>query len=115
MSTNKNIYRIAAASSDGKVINQHFGRADNFLIFEISGSRYSLIERRDVTPLCDNGEHTEEGLLSAIGALKDCTAVVVSKIGAPAKRALEINGISVFEQPDYINNALEKLTAYYTK
>jgi len=112
--TNKT-YRIAAASTDGKTINEHFGKAASFLIYEIGKEGYNLIEKRSVTPLNCENEHTEESLASNVEALKDCTAIVVEKIGGPVKRIFEINGISVFEKTDSIDNALTKLAAYYVK
>ena len=39
-------YKIAFASSDGKVVNQHFGRTKQFLIVEIDGKDYKYIETR---------------------------------------------------------------------
>jgi len=109
-------WRVAIASLDGKVINEHFGRAREFYIIDLApDGTYSLIEKRTVTPLCANDEHTREGLYNSIVALRDCTAVLVSRIGMAAKKALEQNRISVFEQPDYIDSALSKLAQYYTK
>jgi len=115
MSNTDKIHRIAAASTDGKTINGHFGKAASFLIYEIGKEGRTCIERRSVTPLSCDDRHTEEGLLSTIKALKDCTAVIAVKIGGPVRRAFEKNGISVFEKSDSIDNALSKLTAYYTK
>jgi hypothetical protein len=40
-----NLYIIAVASSDGIVVNQHFGHADKFLIFEVtSDGRFRFID-----------------------------------------------------------------------
>jgi len=110
--TNK-AHRIAAASTDGKTINEHFGKAAVFLIYEIGEKGYTFIEERKVTPLSCDGGHTENGILSTLDALKDCTAVVAVKVGGSVKRAFEINGISVFEVSGSIDDALAKLTAYY--
>ncbi len=109
-------WRIAIASLDGKVVNEHFGRAKEFLIVDIKPDGASeFIEKRAVTPLCGSGEHTQQALSAGVGALGDCTAVLVARIGNAAKRALELNGIAVFEQPDYIENALSKLAKYFIK
>jgi predicted Fe-Mo cluster-binding NifX family protein len=115
MSNTSKTYRIAAASTDGKTIDEHCGKAASFLIFEIGKDGWTCVEKRSVTPLSCGDKHTEEGLLSTIEALKDCTAVIAVKVGGAVKRALEINGISVFEKSDSIDNALSKLAAYYTK
>lgn len=47
------IYKVAVASSDGIVVNQHFGRADTFFIYEVAGTgNYRFLETRTVTPVC---------------------------------------------------------------
>ena len=108
--------RIAIASTDGKVINEHFGRAKEFLIVDIkSDGSYEFIERRAVAKLCSGGEHTQQALAASIDALYDCNAVLVSRIGTMAKRALELNKIPVFEQPDYIEDAIEKIAKYFVR
>lgn len=109
-------WRVAIASRDGKVINEHFGRAKEFLIVDIDreGS-YEFIERRPVHVLCENGEHSDQGLLDSVAALSDCSIVLVARIGTGAKRALELNHISVFEQPEIIEDALAKLSRYLIK
>jgi len=113
-STNKT-HRIAAASADGKTINEHFGKAASFFIYEIGKEAPAFIEKRSVTPLSRGSGHTEDGILSTIDALKDCTAVIAVKVGSAVRRALEANGISVFERAEPIDNALAKLAAYYAK
>lgn len=49
-------YKIATASSDSKVINQHFGRATQFSIFEVKGNKFEFLEIRNSTSFCNNGE-----------------------------------------------------------
>lgn len=39
-------FRIAVASNDGITINEHFGKADKFLIFQFEGTMIELIEER---------------------------------------------------------------------
>lgn len=112
----ENKWRIAVASLDGKVINEHFGRAKEFYIVDINrDGTYAFIEKRAIDPLCHSGEHAEAALEATVNALHDCVAVLVSRIGVAAKRTLELNKIAVFEQPDYIESALSKLAAYFIK
>lgn len=111
-----NNWRIALASRDGKVINEHFGRAAEFYIVDIqSDGTYKFIEKRSVKPLCSAGKHSGDALADHISALRDCVAVLVSQIGPSARRALEISGIKTFEHADYIDSALEKLARYFAK
>lgn len=109
-------WRIALASLDGKFINEHFGRAEQFYIIDISADGdYQLAELRSVEPFCTGGEHPAERMEARIKALSDCAAIVVSQIGPAARRALELNRIAVFEQPDYIDDAIPKLAKYFVK
>ena len=109
-------YRIAAASTDGKTINEHFGRAESLLIYDIDASGWTFVERREVKSLCDScSGHNDESLSASVDALADCTAVIAERIGPAGRRALALNNISFFEQPDDIENALKKLALYYTK
>ncbi|NLT15169.1 MAG: dinitrogenase iron-molybdenum cofactor biosynthesis protein [Clostridiales bacterium] len=109
-------WRIAAASTDGKVINDHFGRADVFYIVDISqDGTYMFIEKRDVGKLCVGHEHSDDAMTARIKALNDCCAVLVAMIGPTAKRALDIAGIAVFEQPGIIDTTLKRLADYFIK
>ncbi|MDP4176847.1 MAG: NifB/NifX family molybdenum-iron cluster-binding protein [Bacillota bacterium] len=108
-------YNIAVASSDGKVVNQHFGRATKFLVFEIQDGKSQLNKIIETSPFCNHGGHDQNDLLSAIEALKGSRAVVVSQIGSGAENTLKNNGIDVFCIHDFIEVALERLSKYYTK
>jgi len=109
-------YRIAVASSDGKVVNQHFGKATKFLIFEVNDlNKSEFLEIRDASPFCNNGEHDDNRLLSAAEALEDCRAVLVAQIGNGAVGALARKGIDAFDIHGLIDSALEKLVKYYSK
>ncbi|MCX7923549.1 MAG: dinitrogenase iron-molybdenum cofactor biosynthesis protein [Clostridia bacterium] len=105
-------FRIAVASSDGKVINQHFGRARQFLIFEIKDDDYKFVELRPNTPACDSGEHHEDAMRNTVEALSDCGVVLVSQIGAGAVEALRGKGIQSFAVSDFIDKALVKIKNY---
>jgi predicted Fe-Mo cluster-binding NifX family protein len=105
--------RIAVATTDGKVVNEHFGRASAFYIVELDETGYRFLEKREVSPVCSGGSHDDSTMEKAIDLLADCRAVLVSRAGPGAKRALEIRGISVFEIGIPIDEAMEKLRAYY--
>ncbi len=103
--------RVAVVSSDGKVINQHFGKASRFLIFEVGDGKIQLIEVRENTPLCgsaDNG-HTDEALDRTISLISDCRAVLCARIGGGAEEELIKNGIRPLEVPFLIHEALKRI------
>ncbi len=107
-------YKIAVASSDGKVINQHFGKATQFLIFEVDQVAYHFIERILTNPICQSGEHEEPSLLDTVQGLVGCRAVLASQIGKGAVQVLMESGIDAFEVKNLIEDALiERIKAYY--
>lgn len=108
-------YKIAVASSDGKVINQHFGRATQFLVFEVNEENYKFLQVNQASPFCSNGEHDDNTLQSAAESLSNCRAVLVSQIGNGAVRILKSRGIDAFDVRGYIEDALIKLIKYYSK
>ena len=104
------IYRAAIASTDGKVVNQHFGRAERFHIFEISDNNtFKYIESRNVLPCCRQGEHETDAFLKVADILNDVSAVIVSRIGEGASDFLEANGFVVYEAPYPIEPLMQKI------
>jgi predicted Fe-Mo cluster-binding NifX family protein len=107
-------WRVAAASIDGILVTEHFGRSKWFFIVDIQpDGTFIPIEQRTVTPLCEGGGHSDSVMASTIQILRDCAAVLVAKIGPSARKQLELAGISVFEQPIIVEEAAKKLAAYY--
>lgn len=110
-------YKIAVGSTDGKVVNEHFGRCRQFLIVEVDSETlaFHFDGYRSVAPACVSGEHTDAAFDEVFQVIGDCRAVLVSKIGIAATKYLQKKGISVFEIGDYIEDAVQKLIAYYSK
>lgn len=106
-------YKIAVASSDGKVVNQHFGKATQFLIFEMEENTFKFLELLKTTPFCNNAEHDDNKLFSSVTALEGCRAVVVSQIGSGAADALRNKGIEPLEIHNFIEDALKELLNHY--
>lgn len=106
-------YRIGIASSDGRVVNQHFGRACGFHIVDVdeNGSLH-FIETRDVNPICERGTHDENQLINNVELLSDCNFLLVSRIGQGAAYVLEQRGMAVYELPGIIEESVKKLLAY---
>lgn len=104
-------YKVAFASTDGKVVNDHFGKAKKFHIVEIDeeNKKFKFIESRDNVPSCSNFEHTEEGLLNVIKVISDCKAVIVARIGQGAAEKVAQSGIIAIEAPYFIEDIIKKL------
>lgn len=106
-------YKVAVASSDGKFINQHFGRARQFLIFEIKDDgAFEFLVLRDNTPPCNGGEHNDDLLAKTVDLVADCRAVLASQIGPGAIDALVARGVRPYVLPDFIEDALKRVIPY---
>lgn len=107
-------YFIAAASSDGKLIDQHFGKCNMFYIFRIDGNEnFVQVENRSITSACsDCGAHNDARTLSAVQTLADCKYVLCAKIGPGSWRALEEAGVHPLEITHFIDYAIPKVMAY---
>ncbi len=102
-------YKVAFASSDGKVVNQHFGRTKQFLIVEIDNKDYRYIETRVNEPSCQEFQHTEDAMNGSIELILDCKAVFVARIGQGALAQVEARGIKGIEAPYFIEDIIDKI------
>jgi nitrogen fixation protein NifB len=100
-------------------INQHFGHAKFFYIIDIEkDGSFSVAEKRETVPWCGHGAEerdAEDGDSGIANNIPDCAAVLTARIGPPARKKLELAGLSVFEEPAEIAAAVKKLAAYYTR
>ncbi|MBI1987622.1 MAG: dinitrogenase iron-molybdenum cofactor biosynthesis protein [Nitrospinae bacterium] len=104
--------KIAVASTDGKMINQHFGHADRFMIFELSGSAVQFVEIRRCPPLCgasDQPGHSDEVMEERMRLIGDCGAVLCARIGYGMQRELAARRIRPVEVAGFIEDVLHRL------
>lgn len=90
---------IAVASKDGKEINQHFGHAERFLIYDVENGDARLVDERTVERYCSyDPEHPLRGhlLRNIADALAGCRAVVTAQMGEHPKAELEKLGVEPF-------------------
>jgi nitrogen fixation protein NifB len=87
---------VAVASKGGGLVNQHFGHAQEFLIYEASPNGVRLLGHRKTGSYCAGtaqcGE-AEEWLNKTIETLADCDAVLCSRVGHGPWDTLEKAGI----------------------
>ena len=102
------IVRLAIASSDGKFVNQHFGRAREFIIVDLEeDGSYKFIERRENVPSCNpTGDSTTE---ETIELISDAEGVLVSQVGPGAGDKLIAHGIQPIIIPMLIDDAMKKI------
>lgn len=108
---NKNI-SIAVASSDGIVVNKHFGRASKLYIYIISGEELKLLEMREVTPVCNGGNHDDIQLEENMKIIADCDYLLVARIGNGAVQAAAKYNIDAYEIPGIIEESIDQLIRY---
>ncbi len=101
--------RIAVASKTGVTVDQHFGQADQFYIYESNGHDASFVETRSVSRYCkgmdDCGSKSGrmEGILCAV---EDCAGVLALRIGDSPLHKLQKKGIRVFTQYERVEKAV---------
>ena len=109
----KKEYKIAVASSDGIVVNNHFGRAKEFYIYQIDDKeQIHFLEKRKVTSVCEGGNHDNERLKTNLEKLGDCKYLLVSRIGSGAASVAESLGIESYEISGMIEESIEQLIQY---
>ncbi len=87
---------MAVATNGGGIINQHFGHAKEFLVYEASEMDVRFIGHRKVDLYCSGDKtcgETETTLEKIIKTLNGCEAVLCSKIGYEPWEMLEEAGI----------------------
>ncbi|AKL98067.1 NifB/NifX family molybdenum-iron cluster-binding protein [Endomicrobium proavitum] len=99
--------KIAFASTDGVYVDEHFGRADMFYIYDIL-PKPSLTERRRFARSTERC-HDESNFEKAYETLKDCEAVFASKVGQSAAEFLIKKNIRVFQVEEKIEDVLEAI------
>lgn len=84
--------KIAFASSDRRQVDQHFGAAESFAIYELSDDA-RLVEVAEFTDSDTAMDGHEGKLASKIDLLQDCAAVYCNAVGASAIKQLLARGI----------------------
>ncbi|WP_165227776.1 nitrogenase cofactor biosynthesis protein NifB [Aquisphaera insulae] len=87
---------MAVASKGGGLVNEHFGHAREFLVYEAAPAGVRFIGHRKVEAYCSGGDtcgEAETALDRTIRALEGCEAVLCSKVGHEPWEALEAAGI----------------------
>ncbi|ACD82511.1 nitrogenase cofactor biosynthesis protein NifB [Candidatus Methylacidiphilum infernorum] len=104
---------VAVATKGGGKINEHFGHAKEFQVYEVSTKGSKFIGHRRVDLYCQGGYGEDDALETVIRAIRDCVAVFVAKIGACPKEALEKAGIEPIDQ--FAFEYIEKAALSYFK
>lgn len=129
--------RIAIASDDGIHVNQHFGWAEELLVYELSEDGSScLIDERPVPEIeqdgekgrinqafeatgcgCGNGHSCSENFKHTnvdrlLESVRDCKYILALKVGRMMEKLFRAEGISAFSVDLSIEEALSSISAY---
>jgi nitrogen fixation protein NifX len=77
--------KVAFTSSDGERIDQHFGSATAFYLWNIEPDRAACV---GVVDAPDDGEEREDRIAARAAALAGCSIVCTLQIGGPAAAKL---------------------------
>jgi len=105
--------RIAVASKTGMTVDQHFGQAEQFYIYESDGDAASYVETRSVSKYCNGMDDCGEkaGRMAGIlAAVDDCKGVLALRIGESPLKKLETRGIRVFTLYENVDKAVNDAT-----
>lgn len=111
--------KVAFATTDGKNVDEHFGRAGMFAVYEMTGNGYEFVEMRRFGEGRDKGVEETKGMGQAhdravdgkVDRLADCKLIYLTEIGAPSAARLSRKGIMPMKVKEgvSIEAALQKL------
>jgi nitrogen fixation protein NifX len=111
--------KIAFATTDGKNVDEHFGRAGMFVIYEVRENGHQFVEMRkfadgmdkSVTDTKDRGPIHDSAVQSKVEKLADCKLIYLTEIGGPSAARLVQKGIMPMKvkAPLQIASALAQL------
>jgi len=100
---------VGVASKGNGQVNEHFGHADTFLIYEVTANGVGFVEERQVEHYCQGGYGDEDKREAILRALADCAACFVARIGDGPRAKLAGAGIEAVS--DYPYGAIEESLA----
>jgi predicted Fe-Mo cluster-binding NifX family protein len=107
-------YRIAVTSDDGEYVNQHFGKASHFLIFEINDNdEYEYLGAVKNNPIC--GSSRENKSADSVGLITDVSILITRNVGIKPTQILIENGIKPYLTSTAIETAIDEVIAMEKK
>ena len=97
--------KIAFASSDMKIVDQHFGSAKSFAIYAVNPEQVQFLEAAQFGIQAQDGN--EDKLQAKFQLISDCIAVYCQAVGASAVKQLVARGIHPVKVQE--NSSIENL------
>ncbi|WP_143316681.1 nitrogenase cofactor biosynthesis protein NifB [Clostridium sp. HBUAS56017] len=96
---NHTLLKFAVVSKSGMVVDEHFGHATEFYIYEYKDNMPMFLEKRNVEKYCNGKEVCEEEVdkfEKIANMLYDCDGVICLRIGEEPTKKLRNLGIDIF-------------------
>ena len=113
--------KIAFATTDGINVDEHFGRAGLFAIYELNEKEFRFIEMRkfaegrdaEIEETKGKGQIHDSKVEDKVGKLADCRIIYLTEIGGPSAARLAKRGIMPIKVKEIVSikDSLEKLLA----
>ena len=111
--------KVAFATTDGINVDEHFGRAGMFAVYELTPSNYSFVELRKFADGLDTsvvetrgmGDVHDDKVQSKVDKLADCKIIYLTEIGGPSAARLVKKGVMPVKvkEPVAIEDSMNKL------
>lgn len=99
---------IAFASSDGELVNQHFGWSKTFYLFEVGKDSSTFLKSIDSS---EEPEEEKAKLTYKIGTIEDADIMYCTQIGPTASKMVQSSGIHPVRvsEGEKISDAIAKI------
>jgi nitrogen fixation protein NifX len=103
--------KVAFATTDGKQIDEHFGRAGMFAIYDILETGHCFVEMRQfadgmdmaVVDTKDKGALHDDAVQNKVDRLADCKLIYLTEIGGPSAARLVKKGIMPMKMKEIVS------------
>jgi nitrogen fixation protein NifX len=103
--------KVAFATTDGKNIDEHFGRAGMFAIYDITETGHRFVETRKfadgmdmaVVDTKDTGLLHDIAVQNKVDKLADCKLIYLTEIGGPSAARLVKKGIMPMKMKEIVS------------
>ncbi len=104
------IRRFAVCSKNGRLVDQHFGHATKFYIYDYIDDKISFVETRPVEQYCHGTKEEKEAgrIYKLIKVIEDCNCVICLRIGICPSNALKEKSIDIYTTYSLIEDGLRE-------
>lgn len=104
-------YRFAITSKSGVNIDQHFGHATEYYIYDYNNGKIKFLEKRETKKYCNGNEDCEDNyskIEKIIKTIGDCNVLLTVRIGLSPRTELEKENIKIILMYEPIEEGIRK-------